>query len=210
MSDDKQPTQLEVLLSALAKAEPDNRFSTLKAFLQEEGRDLDALRQEAQAAFAALSASDDLTDSDFSQMDVLASISEAVANRFQTQSRLNELNGRFASASAVAVPDAAPADADPAAGGQLAAAPTAPAAPAADADVKSGTVVVAAAPAAPMVTRTNLQSIPARGLKTITEDRKSITYELVMALEFLVAALQAYVFTVLTCIYLNDALHPGH
>ncbi|QJP15241.1 F0F1 ATP synthase subunit A [Starkeya sp. ORNL1] len=30
------------------------------------------------------------------------------------------------------------------------------------------------------------------------------------ALEFLVAALQAYVFAVLTCIYLNDALHPGH
>ncbi len=28
--------------------------------------------------------------------------------------------------------------------------------------------------------------------------------------EFLVAFLQAYVFTVLTCIYLNDALHPGH
>jgi F-type H+-transporting ATPase subunit a len=28
--------------------------------------------------------------------------------------------------------------------------------------------------------------------------------------EFLVAALQAYVFTVLTCIYLNDAVHPGH
>ena len=31
-----------------------------------------------------------------------------------------------------------------------------------------------------------------------------------MAFEFLVAFLQAYVFTVLTCIYLNDALHPGH
>ena len=30
------------------------------------------------------------------------------------------------------------------------------------------------------------------------------------ALEFLVAGLQAYVFTVLTCIYLNDAIHPGH
>ena len=30
------------------------------------------------------------------------------------------------------------------------------------------------------------------------------------ALEFLVAALQAYVFAVLTCLYLNDALHPGH
>jgi F-type H+-transporting ATPase subunit a len=30
------------------------------------------------------------------------------------------------------------------------------------------------------------------------------------ALEFLVAFLQAYVFAVLTCLYLNDALHPGH
>ena len=31
-----------------------------------------------------------------------------------------------------------------------------------------------------------------------------------MALELLVAFLQAYVFTILTCIYLNDAIHPGH
>lgn len=30
------------------------------------------------------------------------------------------------------------------------------------------------------------------------------------ALELLVAVLQAYVFAVLTCIYLHDALHPGH
>ena len=30
------------------------------------------------------------------------------------------------------------------------------------------------------------------------------------ALEFLVAFLQAYVFTVLTCMYLNDAIHPSH
>jgi len=30
------------------------------------------------------------------------------------------------------------------------------------------------------------------------------------ALEVLVAFLQAYVFAILTCIYLNDALHPGH
>jgi F-type H+-transporting ATPase subunit a len=30
------------------------------------------------------------------------------------------------------------------------------------------------------------------------------------ALEFLVAVLQAYVFAILTCIYLNDALHPSH
>lgn len=29
-------------------------------------------------------------------------------------------------------------------------------------------------------------------------------------LEFLVAALQAFVFAVLTCVYLNDAIHPGH
>jgi F-type H+-transporting ATPase subunit a len=30
------------------------------------------------------------------------------------------------------------------------------------------------------------------------------------ALELLVAFLQAYVFAILTCVYLNDALHPGH
>jgi len=30
------------------------------------------------------------------------------------------------------------------------------------------------------------------------------------ALEFLVAFLQAYVFAILTCVYLNDALHPVH
>lgn len=32
----------------------------------------------------------------------------------------------------------------------------------------------------------------------------------ITALEFLVAFLQAYVFALLTCVYLNDALHPGH
>ena len=30
------------------------------------------------------------------------------------------------------------------------------------------------------------------------------------ALELLVAFLQAYVFAILTCIYLNDAIHGGH
>lgn len=30
------------------------------------------------------------------------------------------------------------------------------------------------------------------------------------ALEFLMAAIQAYVFAMLTCMYLNDALHPSH
>jgi F0F1-type ATP synthase membrane subunit a len=29
-------------------------------------------------------------------------------------------------------------------------------------------------------------------------------------LELLAAFLQAYVFAILTCIYLNDATHPGH
>jgi F-type H+-transporting ATPase subunit a len=33
---------------------------------------------------------------------------------------------------------------------------------------------------------------------------------ILMALEMLVAFLQAYVFAILTCIYLNDAIHPGH
>lgn len=32
----------------------------------------------------------------------------------------------------------------------------------------------------------------------------------ITALEFLVAFLQAYVFTVLTCMYINDAVHGGH
>jgi len=32
----------------------------------------------------------------------------------------------------------------------------------------------------------------------------------VYALEVLVVVIQAYVFTILTCVYLNDALHPGH
>jgi F-type H+-transporting ATPase subunit a len=32
----------------------------------------------------------------------------------------------------------------------------------------------------------------------------------VYALELLVAFIQAYVFTILTCVYLKDALHPHH
>jgi len=31
-----------------------------------------------------------------------------------------------------------------------------------------------------------------------------------VVLELLVAVLQAYVFAMLTCVYLNDAIHPGH
>lgn len=32
----------------------------------------------------------------------------------------------------------------------------------------------------------------------------------IVALELLMAAIQAYVFTMLTCMYLNDAIHPSH
>jgi len=32
----------------------------------------------------------------------------------------------------------------------------------------------------------------------------------IFALEILVSAIQAYVFTILTCVYLKDALHPHH
>ena len=50
----------------------------------------------------------------------------------------------------------------------------------------------------------------AGGLVSILAPLPLVMAVALMALEFLVAALQAYVFTVLTCIYLNDALHPGH
>ncbi|MDG2156573.1 MAG: F0F1 ATP synthase subunit A, partial [Amylibacter sp.] len=32
----------------------------------------------------------------------------------------------------------------------------------------------------------------------------------IYALEVLVAFIQAYVFAILTCVYLKDALHPNH
>ena len=32
----------------------------------------------------------------------------------------------------------------------------------------------------------------------------------VLALELLVSFVQAYVFAILTCVYLKDALHPSH
>ena len=52
--------------------------------------------------------------------------------------------------------------------------------------------------------------LDAGGALTILAPLPLLMAVALMALEFLVAALQAYVFTVLTCIYLNDALHPGH
>ena len=37
-----------------------------------------------------------------------------------------------------------------------------------------------------------------------------VAIALIYGLEVLVAGVQAYVFTILTCVYLKDALHPGH
>ena len=37
--------------------------------------------------------------------------------------------------------------------------------------------------------------------------RQTLGRAILVGLEFLVAGLQAYVFAVLTCIYLNDAIH---
>lgn len=37
-----------------------------------------------------------------------------------------------------------------------------------------------------------------------------VSISAIYALETLVAAIQAYVFAILTCVYLHDALHPGH
>jgi F-type H+-transporting ATPase subunit a len=32
----------------------------------------------------------------------------------------------------------------------------------------------------------------------------------ITALEFLMSVIQAYIFTMLACMYLNDAIHPSH
>lgn len=48
------------------------------------------------------------------------------------------------------------------------------------------------------------------GAASILSPLPLLTAVALTALEFLVAFLQAYVFTILTCVYLNDALHPGH
>jgi F-type H+-transporting ATPase subunit a len=52
--------------------------------------------------------------------------------------------------------------------------------------------------------------IGAGGLVSVLAPLPLIMIVALMALELLVACLQAFVFAVLTCIYLNDALHPGH
>ena len=48
------------------------------------------------------------------------------------------------------------------------------------------------------------------GLAALIAPLPLIGIILLTALELLVAVLQAYVFAILTCVYLNDAIHPGH
>ncbi|MDR1827459.1 MAG: F0F1 ATP synthase subunit A [Methylobacteriaceae bacterium] len=50
----------------------------------------------------------------------------------------------------------------------------------------------------------------AGGLLALLSPLPIVRIVAVTALEVLVCGLQAFVFTVLSCIYLNDALHPGH
>ena len=54
-----------------------------------------------------------------------------------------------------------------------------------------------------------LATSEAIGLKALSIVPYFMTFALV-PLEFLVAFVQAYVFALLTCVYLSDALHPGH
>jgi F-type H+-transporting ATPase subunit a len=48
------------------------------------------------------------------------------------------------------------------------------------------------------------------GLGLLVTPLSVIAIAAVYGLEVLVAFIQAYVFTILTCVYLKDALHPGH
>ena len=47
----------------------------------------------------------------------------------------------------------------------------------------------------------------ARGLRSFIP---ILAITAIYGLELMVAFIQAYVFAILTCVYLNDALHPGH
>ena len=48
------------------------------------------------------------------------------------------------------------------------------------------------------------------GLGLLVTPLSILAITAVYALEVLVAFIQAYVFTILTCVYLKDALHPHH
>jgi len=48
------------------------------------------------------------------------------------------------------------------------------------------------------------------GIGILVTPLSILTITAIYALEVLVAFIQAYVFTILTCVYLKDALHPHH
>jgi F-type H+-transporting ATPase subunit a len=48
------------------------------------------------------------------------------------------------------------------------------------------------------------------GLYAVIAPLPFVGYLVMLAFEVLQAVLQAYVFAILTCVYLNDAIHPGH
>lgn len=52
--------------------------------------------------------------------------------------------------------------------------------------------------------------LSAGGVASLLSPLPLIAIPVLTAFELLVAFLQAYVFAILTCVYLNDALHPGH
>ena len=47
-------------------------------------------------------------------------------------------------------------------------------------------------------------------MKATSTSMAYIAITAMYAMEVLVAFIQAYVFTILTCVYLRDALHPHH
>jgi len=52
--------------------------------------------------------------------------------------------------------------------------------------------------------------LSAGGVASLLAPLPLLAIPVLTAFELLVAFLQAYVFAILTCVYLNDALHPGH
>ena len=48
------------------------------------------------------------------------------------------------------------------------------------------------------------------GIGLVVTPLSILAISAIYALEILVAFIQAYVFTILTCVYLKDALHPAH
>jgi F-type H+-transporting ATPase subunit a len=48
------------------------------------------------------------------------------------------------------------------------------------------------------------------GIGIVVTPLSILAISTIYALEVLVAFIQAYVFTILTCVYLKDALHPSH